>query len=321
MIIAVTGGSGFVGRALIGRLVARGDKVRAVVRSDSAAEVVAGLGAKARRAGLGDPAALATAFKKADVVVHLAAETRQGQPDTVFWRTNVEGTRSVVEAVKRAGVPTLVHMSTEAVLADGEALVDATEDSPIPEDHAGIYGASKAAAEKVALSAPSATRVVVLRPRLVWGRGDTNLLPQFVDAARGGRLLWFDGGDYLTSTTNIDNLVHALELVIDDERARGIYFVTDGPPQQFRGFMTRMLDTQGVAAPTRSAPRRPVAGLARIAGWAWRRLPLRGEAPLNPEIMALMGQQMTVDDSRIRRELGYWPVVSVREGMAQLARS
>lgn len=318
-LIAITGASGFVGRALVRRLVGRGDTVRAVVRSRRSAEVVAALGATPVLAGLDDTTALVSAFSRADAVVHLAGETDQSKPAEVFWRTNAEGTRRVAAAAVTAAVPVMVHMSTEAVLADGRPLVDVDERTPIPAAHAGKYGASKAAAESAALAVSDRLRLVVLRPRLIWGPDDTNLLPQFAAAARDRRLVWFDGGTYATSTTHVDNVVQATILAVEKDQARGIYFVSDGEPIPFREFISALLETQGVATPDRTVPRTPIALAARAADWLWAHLPLPGQPPVTGEVLAIMGHRVTVDDSRIRSMLGYRPVVSRQDGLSALA--
>jgi nucleoside-diphosphate-sugar epimerase len=158
-----------------------------------------------------------------------------------------------------------------------------------------------------------------VRPRLVWGPGDTTVLPQIVDAVRSGRFAWIGGGRHLTSTTHVDNAVEGLVLAARRGTPGGVFFVTDGAPVVFRDFVTRLLATRGVEAPARSVPA-PVAGALAAAGEAaWRALPLPGRPPLTRLAVWLSSQEATIDISRARRELGYAPVIGVEEGLRALA--
>jgi nucleoside-diphosphate-sugar epimerase len=317
--VFVTGGSGYVGRNLIEALIARGDTVRALARSATAAEAVRRRGATAVRGDILDEDAMREAMRGCDVVVHAAALVGGPRDESLWFRTNVGGTDAVLRAAGRAGVPRLVHVSTEAVLADGRALRDADETHPYPEQHIRPYGVTKALAEQRVVAANNDHfATVVVRPRFVWGRDDSSLLPRFVAAARRRQLVWFDGGRYRTSTTHVANA--ATGLIAAAERGRGgeIYFVTDGEPVVFREFITAMLATQGVRAPSRSAPLAVVRAAASLSvGWASLRR-ARDEPLLTPGALALVGQEMTVSDAKARRELGYRPVVSVEEGLAEL---
>jgi len=316
----VTGGSGYLGRNLVDALVARGDAVRALARSAPSADAVRSRGATAVDGDLGDEAAMCEAMRGCDVVYHCAAQVGGGPRDESVWfRVNVGGTDAVIRAAERAGVPRLVHVSTEAVLAGGGPLRMVDETQPYPRRHIRPYGITKAIAEQHVVAASSdRLATVVVRPRFVWGRDDSTLLPRFVEGARRGQLAWFDGGRYRTSTTHVANA--AAGLIAAAERGRGgeIYFVTDGEPVVFRDFITAMLATQDVAAPTRSVPLPLVRGVASLlAGWATLTR-ARAEPLLTPAALALVGHEMTMSDAKARRELGYRPVVSVEEGLAEL---
>jgi nucleoside-diphosphate-sugar epimerase len=319
MQVFVTGGSGYVGRNLISALTARGDTARALARSGDSASIVAARGAAVVSGDILDEDAMAEGMRGCDVVVHGAALLGGTRDESVWFRTNVGGTDAVLRAAARAGVPRLVHVSTEAVLADGQPLRGVDETHPYPARHIRPYGITKALAEQHVVAANSASlATVVVRPRFVWGRDDSTLLPRFVEGARRGQLAWFGGGRYLTSTTHVANV--AAGLIAAAERGRGgeIYFVTDGEPVVFREFVTALLATQGVPAPTRSVPL-PVVRAVAAAMQGWAQLTrARREPLLTPAALALVGQEMTVSDAKARRELGYAPVLSVAEGLAEL---
>lgn len=318
----VTGGSGFLGRHLVTRLVGDGHRVLALARSDEAAEVLTRLGAEVVHGDLGILRDLADEVRGSDVLVHAAADTGQWARRGAQHEDNVEGTRAVVDLALAARVPRLVHVSTEAVLADGSPLRYVDEDAPYPSRHAGEYPRTKALAEQIVLSADSHDlRTIVVRPRLIWGPGDTTLMPPVLGAVREGHWAWVDGGDYLTSTCHVANVCEAIVRAGASERSGQAYFVTDGAPVGFREFVTSLAAAYGVEMPERSVPRAVARTAARVADGS-RRVLRRGgeEVTVSRTVVALGGHEMTVNDERARRELGYRPVVSVPEGLADLRR-
>ncbi|WP_394820992.1 NAD-dependent epimerase/dehydratase family protein [Pendulispora albinea] len=315
----VTGGSGFVGRALIGYLVRRGFQVRALARSSAAAETVRALGASAVDGDVHGNEAVLEAMKECDVVYHAAAFTQDWGDANEAWDVTVVGTENMLDLAQRAGVPRFVHVGTEAVLLDGAPIVMATEEKPIPRASIGIYPRTKAEAERRVLRAnvPKFATVVV-RPRFIWGKGDTTLLPKLVEAAQSGVLRWFDGGRYLTSTCHIDNVCEGLLKAAEHGRPGEVYFLTDGKPVEFRRMISAMLRTQGVAPPTKSMPRWLARMLARTTETLWRLLRLNGRPPLPYASFLLMGQEVTVDDSKARREIGYQGFMTIEEGLRRM---
>jgi nucleoside-diphosphate-sugar epimerase len=316
----VTGGSGFIGGHLIRRLAADGARVRALARSDAAAAKVRDAGAEPAPGDLDDVAALRAGAAGCEVAFHCAATVKEWGPREEFMRGTVEGTRHALEGCRDAGVGRFLHVGTEAALLDGRPLRNVDEQAPLRPDSKGLYGASKARAEQLVRSANGdGLETVVVRPRLVWGRGDGTILPGLVQAVQAGRFSWVNGGRHLTSTTHVDNVVEGLMLAAVRGRAGGVYFVTDGEPVVFRDFVTELLGTQGVEVPDRSIPM-PLARAAAIASEAiWRTLRLSGTPPVTRTAFWLSALETTIDISRARQELGYRPVKTIAEGMAELA--
>lgn len=318
----VTGGSGFVGRALIGALRERGVEVAALARSDAAARAIREAGARAVPGDLDDLAALRAGMEGAASVFHCAAKLGDFGPASEFLRVNVGGTENVLQAAAQAGVARLVHVSTEAVLVGGPPIVRADETRPRPARPRGLYPRTKGMAEERVLAASSpGLACTIVRPRFVWGRGDTTLLPRFVEAVRNGQFAWFSGGRYLTSTCHVANVCEGMLRAAEKGRAGEIYFLTDGEPVEFRGFVTELLRTQGVEPPARSVPRFAAHLAAGVAEALWRLLPLAGEPPLTRTALRLVGEEVTVDDTKARRELGYVARVSREQGLRELAQA
>lgn len=316
----VTGASGFIGGALTRRLIAEGWTVRALARSDRSAGVVAGLGAEPVAGSLEDVAAMAGGARDADVVFHAAAHLGEWGVEADFVRGNVTGTANALAAARRGGARRFVHVGTEAALLAGEPLVNVDERAPLRPDSRALYSRTKARAEQAVRAADGdGLTTIVVRPRLVWGVGDTTILPGIVQAVRAGRFAWIAGGHHLTSTTHVDNVVEGLLRAAAAGRGGEAYFVTDGAPMEFRTFVTALLATQGVAAPSRSVPAPVARALAATGELAWTRLPLKGEPPMTRLVLWLSSLETTIDITRARTELGYAPVRSVDDGMAQLA--
>ncbi|GAB2836463.1 NAD-dependent epimerase/dehydratase family protein [Lentzea nigeriaca] len=320
MHVFLTGGSGFVGGAVLRALRERGDTVAALARSENAVNAVRDSGATPVEGELDDRAALRLGCRNADLVVHAAAKLSGGPREhTAFHRTNVLGTGNVLAAARAEKVPTLVHLSTEQVVLGRQPLIDVDETTPYPRHHPGLYAQTKAEAERLVLAAgDDGFRTVAVRPRLVWGAGDRTVLPALVAAARSGRLRWVDGGRYPTSTCHVRNVVEGVLAAAERGATGTAYFLTDGEPAEFRTFITALLDTQGVPAPTGSMPRLVASAAATVCDVAWRLLPLPGEPPLSRTLLLDVLSTCTVSDARARAELGYAGRVSVANGLAEL---
>jgi nucleoside-diphosphate-sugar epimerase len=162
---------------------------------------------------------------------------------------------------------------------------------------------------------------VVVRPRFVWGRGDTSLLPAIIELVKSGRFRWVGGGRHLTATTHIDNTVEGLWLAGTRGPAGGVWFVTDGEPVEFREFLTALVGTQGVQIPDRSVPAGVANAAARASEWLWRRLRRSGTPPLTRFAVWVSAQECTIDISRAERDLGYRPVTTREEGLREMRSS
>jgi nucleoside-diphosphate-sugar epimerase len=314
----VTGGSGFIGGRLIERLIAEGRPVRALARSDGAAAKVAALGAEPVRGDLADRNSLAAGAAGCATAFHLAAHLGEWGPWKDFERGNVEGTRNALAACEEAGVQRFVHCGTEAALMAGEPLVHVDETAPLRPDSRAPYPATKAKAE---LAVHEANRegfeTVAMRPRFVWGKGDTTLLSELVKTVERGRFAWVGGGRNLTDTAHVDNVVEGLLLCAAKGRPGEAYFITDGEPVVFREFITEMLRTQGVEPPDRSLPAWTTAPLAGLCELLWR-LPLPGEPPMTKFRSWVLTQECTIEIGKAREELGYEPLVSHEQGLEEL---
>src|SRR3954447_14957208 len=299
----VTGGSGFIGGRLIERLVRDGWRVRALARSSAAAARVEELGAEPVRGDLESGAALRAGAHGCAYAFHAAAHLGADGDRAAFERVNVGGTKNVLAACRDAEVRRFVHVGTEASLMAGEPLIEADERSPLRPDSPAPYPATKAKAEieVLAASEQGVFETVSVRPRFVWGVGDTTLLPMFVEQVRAGKWAWVAGGKNRTSTTHVDNVVEGLLCGALRGTPGNAYFVLDdGGPVVFRDFVSELMRTQGVEPPSRSVPKL----LARFI--------------LPTFAYWITTQDCILDDTKARTQLGYAPVKSRGDGLAEL---
>jgi nucleoside-diphosphate-sugar epimerase len=315
----VTGGSGFLGRELCAELSSRGYDVRALARSPEAAEAVRAAGAEPVMGDLADARALRQGMSGCSVVFHSAAYVQMWGRLEDAMRVNVLGTEHVLAAAEESSVPRLVHISSEAVLATGQPIVLADESWPLPSKPLGIYAQTKGLAEQRVLAKNGpALAAVIVRPRFVWGRGDTSALPKLLAAARRGQWLWIDGGRCRTSTCHVKNACEGTILAAERGRGGEAYFLTDGEPVEMRRFVTALLRSQGVDPGERQLPGWVARAVAAVSERAWRALPLPGEPPITRAVLSLIFEEVTVSDAKARRELGYTSRVSIAEGLAEM---
>jgi nucleoside-diphosphate-sugar epimerase len=317
--VFVTGGSGFIGGRLIERLRADGHEVRALARSSSAAERIRSYGGEPVDGELADEAAMRAGAEGAELAFHAAATLGDWGTRADFERGNVQGTHNVLRACAGAGVRRFVHVGTEAALMAGQPLVNIDETAPLRPDSRALYSSTKAQAEQAVLTANrDGFETVVIRPRFVWGRGDTTLLPVLTQMATSGRLAWIGGGRQRTSTAHVDNTVEGLVLGATRGRPGNAYFVTDGDPVVFREFVSEMLATQGVEPPSREIPAAAAHALSSAGEAAWRLLPLRGRPPLTRFTYWVSSQECTIRTDKAREQLSYVPVKSIADGLAEM---
>lgn len=316
----VTGGSGFVGRNLIQGLRARGISVRALARSEEAAQAVQKAGAEAVRGDLDSVGEMREGMDGCDAVFHAAAVVTLWGDPAYFHQVNVQGTKNVIEAARAALVPKLVHVSTEALLSgDNRPIVDADETWPYPRKPAGLYPLTKGLAERAVREANgNGLTTVAVRPPLIWGTGDTSLLPQLIAAIKAGQWMWFDGGHYLHTTSHVKNVVEGLVLAAENGRGGEVYFISDGEPRDFREFIEALLKTRGVDGGNRQIPLWIAKLIANLGDPIWSALKTKNPPPVPKTLIYIMAQKLTVNDSKARKELGYTGAVSFEQGLAEM---
>jgi len=319
----VTGGGGFLGGAVVRMLLARGDTVVSLARGDYPG--LRELGVHTVRGDLADPAAVLAAAEGCDVVLHVAAKAGIWGSAADFERSNVEGTRTVLQACRTLGIRRLVHTSTPSVVHAGGDIAGGDESLPYATRFSSDYPRTKALAEREVLAAADhALATVALRPHLVWGPGDTQLVPRILDRARAGRLRFVAGGTALVDTTYVDDAV-AAHLCAADRLEPGAscsgraYFISSGDPRPVRDVVNAILAAGGRAPETRSVPLPLAEAAGAVAETVWRLLHRHDEPPMTRFLARQLATAHWFDISAARRDLGYVPQVGLDEGFRRLA--
>jgi nucleoside-diphosphate-sugar epimerase len=315
--IFLTGASGFVGGAIAGAL-RESAVVSAMSRSARTDPPIAALGAAPVRCELGSVSP--DHLTGCDVVIHCAAFVKQWGTNEQFWQGNVTGTEQLLEVARQAGVRRFIHIGTEAALFNGQHLRNVDESYAYPNSTPFLYSATKAAAEQRVLAANApGFETLSIRPRFVWGPGDQTVLPALVAMVQSGRFAWIDGGQSLTSTTHIANLVHGVRLALLHGRGGNAYFVLDDGVTTFKEFLTALLKTRGVDVSDKSMPSGVATFAATMMELAWRLFRLSSEPPLTRFAVSMMSHDCTLNDSKARRELNYAPVISRERALSELS--
>ncbi len=318
--IFLTGGSGFLGRSLIRRLVDSGYEVKALARSEQAAGTVAACGAVPVLGDLFDTQALTRGMSGCGTVIHSAASMGFYRAWKESHRINVEGTGSLLNTAKKAGVCRFVLVSAAAVLSTGGPMVGLDETTPFPKKAYGPYAATKALAEKQVLAASTnGFAAMAVRPPFIWGAGDTDALPRMIKAIKDKRFFWVNHGDYLYSTCHIKNVCEGLVLAVKNGEGGKAYFVTDGPPATFREFVTGLLSAKGITPPNRSLPL-PVAWQLAFLWELAAYLPLVPKPMATRAELALLSMPIQINDQYSRDRLGYQGLMTREEGLLEIKR-
>ncbi len=326
MKVLVTGGGGFLGKAICAGLVARGYEVLSYSRSHHAG--LDELQVRQIQGNLASFEDVSRAFDGVDAVFHVAAKAGAWGSFQEYFDANVRGTWNVIAACRMNRVRTLVHTSTPSVAHRGRRAVlgGNEQDAPPAEHFKAWYPATKRVAEEHVLAANgNALATVALRPRLIWGPGDNHLLPRLVERARAGKLKFVGDGMNQIDTTYIDNAAQAhldafdaLHEKPDAACAGKAYFISNGEPRSIADIVNSLLRATGTPGVTQLVPFRVAYAAGAVMELAHSLLPLKGEPLMTRFLAEQLSTPHYYDISAARRDFGYQPRVSLLEGLRQL---
>ena len=322
--ILVTGGGGFIGGAIVRRLVAQGLSVRSVSRAHYAE--LESLGVEQIQGDLAIKSIARKAVAGCSAVFHVAAKAGIWGDREEFWASNVQATDNLLGACREHEITRFVFTSSPSVAQTDKGCSGGTEAMPIPSKHRTFYQASKAVSEQRVLDAYcESLRTVALRPRLVWGPGDPHLLPRLVDRSKSGRLALVGRGEALIDSCYIDNVVDAHLAAADalDEIPSPCvgkaYFISNGEPRPMGTLINQLLEAAGAPPVRKRIPVWLAVLLGSVLEALWSTFSLRGEPPMTRFLAYQLSTPNWYDLGAARRDLRYQPRVSLDEGLAVLA--
>lgn len=326
MKVLVTGGGGFLGQAVCRRLVERGVDVSSYNRGLYPA--LAAMGVRQVQGDLTNFEMLTDASVGCEAVFHIGAKAGAWGSFQEYFDANVRGTRNVLAACAMNDIHTLVYTSTPSVTHRAtQPVIGGNEKTAPPADgFKAWYPSTKRVAEEAVLAANGTQlATIALRPRLIWGPGDNQLLPRLVERAGKGRLRFVGDGQNKIDTTFIDNAAQAHLDAFDalhgkpDARCAGkAYFISNGEPKAVGEIVNSLLRAAGAPQADKTIPFRAAYALGGVLEAVWSALPLKGEPPMTRFLAEQLSTTHFYDISAARRDFGYQPKVSVIEGLKRL---
>jgi len=322
--VLVTGAGGFLGQYIVEQLIARGDKVRALVRRKAPA--LEALGVECVHGDVQELADVKRACRGVEVVFHAAAVAGIWGPWKHYYNTNVLGTKNVISGCHHGGVTRLVFTSSPSVTFAGRDQCGVDESAPYPKRWLAHYPHSKALAEQMVLKANGEHHLLTcaFRPHLIWGPRDQHLIPRLLERARAGQLRQVGDGKNLIDAVYVENAAAAHLLAADvlrpDSAACGkAYFITNGEPVNCWQWINEILQLAGMAPVQRriSLPAAYAAGAVMEA--VWTLLGRTDEPQMTRFLVAQLGTSHYFDIASAKRDLAYEPKISTEEGMRRLS--
>ena len=321
----VTGGGGFLGKAIVLKLLERGDNIRSFSRGDY--PELRKLGVDVVHGDISDAEEVDLAVDGSDVVFHVASKPGIWGPYEEYHRTNVEGTENIITACRNHGIKRLVYTSSPSVVHSGGNVEGIDESTPYAEHFETHYPKTKAIAEQMVLKADSEELATVsLRPHLIWGPGDNHLIPRLIQRGRSGRLRKVGKKTHLVDSVYIDNAAEAHLLAADrlrpgSESLEKPILFHKGDPVDINELMSRIIATAGIPPIKRTVP----PGFAYAVGWFFEIIytlfRIKNEPPMTRFLAKQLSTAHWFDISAARQDLGYNPEISIEEGLKRLEQS
>lgn len=316
----VTGGGGFLGQYIVEQLLAQGAQVTVFARG--AYPELEKMGVRLVRGDVSNEAAVLQACVDQDIIYHVASKAGYWGDYDDFYRTNVLGTENILKACRAHGIDKLVYTSTPSVVASGHSRQGVDETVPYPETYASHYPHTKSIAEKKVIAANGPDlRTVSLRPHIIFGPRDTQIIPRLVERGRSGQLVQVGDGTNKVDLTYVEDAARAHLLAAealadpDSPVAGSVYFISQDDPQNLWAFVNRLFERLGIPPVKRNIPLGVARTLGGVLEWTHRALNRPGEPRLTRFLADEMATDHYYDISRAKRELGYQPQYTMDEAI------
>ncbi|MEY4614472.1 MAG: hypothetical protein RL179_2445 [Planctomycetota bacterium] len=325
MKILVTGGGGFLGSAICSMLVKRGDQVQSISRQ--AYPGLETMGISQFRGDLVDKGKIYSAAQGCDAIIHTAAKAGIWGDYSSYYQANVLGTQNIIEVCRELRITKLVYTSSPSVVFSGGDMEGVNESAPYPKRYLTAYPKTKAIAEQMVLNANDENLATVsLRPHLIWGPGDNHLVPRILARAKAGKLRKIGSRDVLVDSVYIDNAASAHILALDrlnfNSPCSGkAYFISNGEPWKLWDLVNEII----LAGKGNVVNKTVSVSLAYFMGWLFEIIYTISRKHAEPPMTRFLAKELSTshwfDISNARRDLGYVPMITIREGLDRLKKA
>jgi nucleoside-diphosphate-sugar epimerase len=320
--VLVTGGGGFLGSAIITRLVKK--KYHVLSFSRNRYPDLSYMGIEQIQGDICNKTEIEQALRGVDLVFHTAAKAGIWGNYSDYYRTNVTGTQNVIAGCKKHHIPRLIYTSSPSVIFNGTDMEGVNESVPYPATYHAYYPQTKAIAEQYVIKAAGqGLMTIILRPHLIWGPGDKHFVPRII--ARANRLVRVGNGKNLIDTVYIDNAAEAHILAADaleknPKLSGNIYFISQGDPIPLWDMINHILKAAGLAPVRRSMPRSMAWLIGVMLELVYRSFNISKEPRMTRFLADELAKAHWFDISAARKDLGYTPRISIKEGLRRLER-
>ncbi|MGF7046636.1 nucleoside-diphosphate-sugar epimerase [Paenibacillus sp. DS2015] len=318
----ITGGTGFIGRRLAIALQEQGWNVTVFGRNKVVGEQLEKMGISFIEGDLRDETGVSQACKNQHTVFHSGALSSPWGEYRDFYDINVKGTQHVIRGCEIHDIQRLVHVSTPSIYFNYTDRLGISETAPLPRRPANAYADTKRKAElEVGNAHARGLSTVIIRPRAVYGPGDTTLLPRLIEANNHGGVPLFRAGNITLDLTYVDNVVDALILcALAPAKACGqAYNISNGEPVTLINVLRQLFIELNQPLNLRNMPYPIAYGLAAILEWKSRISSSRREPLLTRYTVGVLAKHQTLDLSLARDQLGYSPRIDMEEGIRLFA--
>ena len=318
--VLVTGGGGFLGKAIVRRLVDRGDQVRSLARNFY--PELEKMGVDQIQGDISDSETVARACDNRTIVYHVAAKPPPWGRYADYHQTNVVGTQNVIDSCLDQNQSNLIFTSTPSVVHNGKDIEGADESMPYPKKFSGHYAKTKAIAEQLVVKAArNKLKTIILRPHKIWGPGDNQILTRLV--ARAHKLKQIGHGNNLIDVTYIDDAADAHILAADKlkehpDLSGNIYFISQGQPVLAWYMINEFLKAAGCSPVKKSVPFRIAWVTGALLEVIYKVLHLSKEPYITRFLVETVSQSNWFTINAAKRDLGYTPQISIDEGLRRL---
>ncbi|SMF30703.1 NAD-dependent epimerase/dehydratase family protein [Pseudobacteriovorax antillogorgiicola] len=322
MRVLVTGGGGFLGRAIIRQLLKAGHEVSTINRSQY--PDLEATGVQCFQGDIADWKDVTQAVAGVDAVIHTAAKAGMWGPYDDYFKANVTGTQNIIRACQEFDVQRLVYTSSPSVVFGGDNQEGVDETAPYPKHYLAHYPRTKAMAERLVLNAKSPKlSVVSLRPHLIWGPGDNHLAPRLIQRQRQKRLRFIGKMSGKVDAVYVENAAYAhclaLERLEPDAPINGqSYFITNHEPWPTEKLINTILFSAGVEPVTKRVPRQLAIGAGLLLEYIYTFFKIKAEPPMTRFVAKQLSTSHWFDTKAAVEELGYEPPYSMNDGFARL---